>query len=44
MNMFMRSHAGFKIEADKAKAVLRKARVVASFDPGVRIEATNSYH
>ena len=44
MNMFIRSHAGFKIEADKAKAVLRKAKVVASDETGVRIEGTNSYH
>jgi len=44
MNMFIRSHAGFKIEADKAKAVLREARVVASDETGVRIEGTNSYH
>jgi len=44
MNMFMRSHAGFKSEADKAKAVLREARVVASDETGVRIEGTNSYH
>src|SRR5450759_3010643 len=44
MNMFIRSHAGFKIEADKAKAIIRKARVVASDETGVRIEGTNSYH
>ncbi len=44
MNMFIRSHAGFKIEADKAKAILREARVVASDETGVRIEGTNSYH
>jgi transposase len=43
-NMFIRSRAGFKIEADKAKALLRQAKVVASFDPGVRIEGTTSYH
>ena len=42
--MFVRSHAGFKRAADEAKAILRKASVVASFDPGVRIEGTNSYH
>ena len=28
MNMFIRSHARFKIEAEKTKAVLRAARVV----------------
>ena len=44
MNMFIRSHAGFKIEADKAKVVLREAKVVASDETGVRIEGTNSYH
>jgi transposase len=44
MNMFIRSHAGFEIEAEKAKALLRKARVVASDETGVRIEGTNSYH
>ena len=44
MNMFIRSHAGFKIEADKAKAIIRNAKVVASDETGVRIEGTNSYH
>jgi len=44
MNMFIRSHAGFEIEADKAKAIIRKAKVVASDETGVRIEGTNSYH
>ena len=44
MNMFIRSHAGFEIEAEKAKSILRKARVVASDETGVRIEGTNSYH
>jgi transposase len=44
MNMFIRSHARFKIEADKAKALLRAARVVASDETGVRIEGTNAYH
>ena len=44
MNMFIRSHAGFKLAADKAKAVLRGAKVVASDETGVRIEGTNSYH
>ena len=44
MNMFIRSHAGFKTEADKAKAILRQAKVVASDETGVRIEGTNSYH
>ncbi|MGA8170286.1 MAG: IS66 family transposase [Methylocystis sp.] len=44
MNMFVRSHAGFKLAADEAKAVLRNARVVASDETGARIEGTNSYH
>ncbi len=44
MNMFIRSHAGFKLAADKAKAVLRGAKVVASDETGVRIEGTNSHH
>ena len=44
MNMFIRSHARFKLEADKAKAILRSARIVASDETGVRIEGTNSYH
>jgi transposase len=44
MNMFIRSHPAFEVEADKALAVLRQARVVASDETGVRIEGTNSYH
>jgi transposase len=44
MNMFVRSRAPFKMEAEKAKAVLRAAKVVASDETGVRIEGTNSYH
>lgn len=44
MNMFIRSHARFKIEASKAKALLRAAKVVASDETGVRIEGTNAYH
>ena len=44
MNMFIRSHARFEIEAEKAKAILRAAKVVASDETGVRIEGTNSYH
>ena len=35
---------GVQIEADKAKAILRQAKVVASDETGVRIEGTNSYH
>ena len=44
MNMFIRSHPRFGIEADKAKAIVRAAQVVASDETGVRIEGTNSYH
>ena len=44
MNMFIRSHPRFEIEADKAKAILRAAKIVASDETGVRIEGTNSYH
>ena len=44
MNMFVRSHPRFEIEASKAKAILRAAKVVASDETGVRIEGTNSYH
>ena len=44
MNMFIRSHPRFRIEADKAKAILRAAQVIASDETGVRIEGTNSYH
>ena len=42
MNMFIRSHPRFRNEAEKAKAILRAARVVASDETGVRIEGTNS--
>jgi transposase len=44
MNMFIRSHARFKLEADKAKAIVRAAKVAASDETDVRIEGTNSYH
>ena len=44
MNMFIRSHPRFKIEAEKARAILRAAKIVASDETGVRIEGTNSYH
>ena len=44
MNMFIRTRARFEIEAEKAKAILRAAKVVASDETGVRIEGTNSYH
>jgi transposase len=44
MNMFIRSHPRFEIEAEKAKAIVRAAQIVASDETGVRIEGTNSYH
>jgi len=44
MNMFIRSHPRFEVEAGKAKAIVRAARVVASDETGVRIEGTNSFH
>ena len=44
MNMFIRSHARFRIEAEKAKAIVRAAQIVASDETGVRIEGANSYH
>ena len=44
MNMFIRSHKRFRIEAEKAHATLRVAQVVASDETGVRIEGTNAYH
>jgi hypothetical protein len=34
MNMFIRSHAAFKITADEAKAILRKA----SASPGTALK------
>jgi len=43
MNRFIRSHPRFKKESEKAKAILRAARVVASDETGVRIEGTNPY-
>ena len=44
MNMFIRARPRFGIEAGKAKATLRAARVVASDETGVRIEGANSWH
>ena len=34
MNMFIRTRARFEIEAEKAKAILRAAKVVASDETG----------
>lgn len=44
MNIFIRSRASFEVEADKARDILRQAKVIASDETGVRIEGTNSYH
>jgi transposase len=52
MNMFIRSRSRFRKEAERAQAILRAARVVASDEAGVPatnefvadIEGTNSYH
>lgn len=44
MNIFIRCRTSFKVEADKARTILRQAKVVASDETGVRIEGTNSYH
>ena len=44
MNMLRRSQAAFVAERDKAVAALRQAKVVASDETGVRIEASNAYH
>ena len=41
MNMLIRSRDSFKVEADKARVILRAARVVASDETGMRIEGTN---
>lgn len=44
MNMFKRMQPHFLIEAQKANAKLRTAKVVASDETGVRIEGTNAQH
>lgn len=44
MNMFLRSHVRFGNEASQARAILRRARVVASDETSVRIEGANAYH
>jgi transposase len=41
MNMFSRTSPSFQAEADKAVALLRQAKVVASDETGVRIEGSN---
>jgi transposase len=44
MNMLRRAQDRFVEERDDAVADLRRAKVVASDETGVRIEASNSYH
>jgi transposase len=44
MNMLRRSQGAFVAERDKAIMALRRARVIASDETGVRIEGSNSYH
>ncbi len=43
MNMLRRSQAAFAPERDAAIAALRRAKVVASDETGVRIEGSNAY-
>ncbi|MFK4826052.1 transposase [Paenochrobactrum sp. BZR 588] len=44
MNIFLRSHATFELEAHKTRAILRCAKVVASADASVRIKGAKSYY
>jgi transposase len=44
MNMLRRSHGHFQAGREQAIAALRRAKVVASDETGVRIEGSNSYH
>lgn len=44
MNMLRRSQAAFAPERDVAVAALRRAKVVACDETGVRIEGSNAYH
>jgi len=44
MNMLRRSQAAFAPERDAAVAALRRAKVVACDETGVRIEGSNAYH
>lgn len=43
MNMLRRAQGTFAAERDKAVAMLRQAKVVASDETGVRIEGSNAY-
>ena len=44
MTMLRRAQGTFAGERDRAVAVLRQARVIASDETGVRIEGSNAYH
>ena len=44
MTMLRRAQGAFAAERDKAVAALRRARVIASDETGVRIEGSNAYH
>ncbi len=44
MNMLRRAQGRFLAERDQAVATLRRAKVVASDETGVRIEGSNAYH
>ena len=44
MNLLRRAQGAFAGEHDKAVAALRRARVIASDETGVRIEGSNAYH
>jgi transposase len=44
MTMLRRAQGAFAGERDRAVAALRRARVIASDETGVRIEGSNAYH
>jgi len=44
MNMLRRAQGRFLAERDQAVATLRRAKIVASDETGVRIEGSNAYH
>ena len=44
MNLLSRAQGAFAAERDRAVAALRRAKVIASDETGVRIEGSNAYH
>src|SRR4051795_4502128 len=44
MNLLRRAHGRFQASRDEAVAALRRAKIVASDETGVRIEGANAYH